>query len=149
MDVILKQDIHNLGYANEIVTVKDGFARNYLIPQGLAIVADKTSRKVHAENLKQKAYKETKARNEADAMAAKLEKINLTIGAKAASTGKIFGSVNAIQIAEALKEQFNYDVDRKRIKLDGESIKELGNYEAVVNLHKDVKATIKFEVVAE
>lgn len=149
MDVILKQDIHNLGYANDIVTVKDGYARNYLIPQGLAIVADKTSRKVHAENLKQKAYKENKVRNEAEAMAAKLEKVTLTIGAKAASTGKIFGSVNAIQIAEALKEQFDYEVDRKRIKLDGDSIKELGSYEAVVNLHKDVKATIRFEVVAE
>jgi len=149
MDVILKQDIQNLGYANDIVTVKDGYARNYLIPQGLAIVADKTTRKIHAENLKQKAYKENKVRNEAEAMAAKLEKVTLTIGAKAASTGKIFGSVNAIQIAEALKEQFDYEVDRKRIKLDGDSIKELGSYEAVVNLHKDVKATIRFEVVAE
>ena len=149
MDVILKQDIQNLGYANDIVTVKNGYARNYLIPQGLAIVADKTSRKVHAENLKQKAYKESKLRNEAEALATKLEKVSLTIGAKAATTGKIFGSVNAIQIADALKEQFNYEVDRKRIKLDGDSIKELGSYEAVVNLHKEVKATVKFEVVAE
>ncbi|HHN48174.1 MAG TPA: 50S ribosomal protein L9 [Bacteroidales bacterium] len=149
MDIILKQDIQNLGYANDIVTVKDGYARNYLVPKGLAIIADKTSRKVHAENMKQKAFKESKVRTEAEALAAKLEKVLLTIGAKAATTGKIFGSVNAIQIAEALKEQFNYEVDRKRIKLDGESIKELGQYEALVNLHKEIKATIKFEVVAE
>lgn len=149
MDIILKQDIQNLGYANDIVTVKDGYARNYLIPKGLAIIANKTSRKVHAENMKQTAYKESKVRNEAEALAAKLEKVSLTIGAKAATTGKIFGSVNAIQIADALKEQFDYDLDRKKIKLDGESIKELGNYEAIVNLHKDVKATIRFEVVAE
>jgi large subunit ribosomal protein L9 len=149
MDIILKQDIQNLGYANDIVTVKDGYARNYLVPKGLAIIADKTSRKVHAENMKQKSFKESKVRTEAEALAAKLEKVSLTIGAKAATTGKIFGSVNAIQIAEALKEQFDYEVDRKRIKLDGDSIKELGQYEALVNLHKEVKATIKFEVVAE
>ncbi len=149
MEVILKQDIHNLGYANDIVTVKDGYARNFLIPQGLAIVADATNRKVNAENQKQKSFKEIKIRSEAEAFASKLSKVTLTIGAKAASTGKIFGSVNAIQIAEALREQFNFDVDRKRIRLDGDSIKELGSYEAVVNLHKDVKATIKFEVVAE
>jgi large subunit ribosomal protein L9 len=149
MDIILKQDIQNLGYANDIVTVKDGYARNYLVPKGLAIIADKTSRKVHAENMKQKSFKESKVRTEAEALAAKLEKVSLTIGAKAATTGKIFGSVNAIQIAEALKEQFEYEVDRKRIKLDGDSIKELGQYEALVNLHKEVKATIKFEVVAE
>jgi large subunit ribosomal protein L9 len=149
MNVILKQDIHNLGYANDVVTVKDGYARNYLIPQGLAVVADKVNRKVHAENMKQKSFKEQKIRNESESLASKLDKVTLTIGAKAASTGKIFGSVNAIQIAEALKEQFNYEIDRKRIKLDGDSIKELGSYEAVVNLHKDVKATIRFEVVAE
>lgn len=149
MDVILKQDIQNLGYANDIVTVKDGYARNFLIPQGLAIIANSTNRKVNAENLKQKTHKESKARNEAEALAAKLDKVSLSIGAKAATTGKIFGSVNALQIAEALKEQFDYDVDRKRIKLDVESIKELGSYEAIINLHKEVKATVKFEVVAE
>lgn len=149
MDVILKQDIQNLGYANDIVSVKDGYARNFLIPQGMAIIANETNRKVNAENQKQKTHKETKARNEAEALAEKLDKVTLTIGAKAATTGKIFGSVNAIQIAEALKEQFNYELDRKRIKLDVDSIKELGNYEATINLHKDVKATIKFEVVAE
>ncbi|MGB4205380.1 MAG: 50S ribosomal protein L9 [Bacteroidales bacterium] len=149
MEVILKQDIHNLGFTNDIVTVKDGYARNYLIPMGLAIVADEKNKKINAENLKQKSFKEIKIRSEAEAFAAKLRDITLTIGAKAASTGKIFGSVNAIQIAEALREQFNFDVDRKRIKLDGDSIKELGNYEAEVILHKEVKATIKFEVVAE
>lgn len=149
MEVILKQDVHNLGYANDIVTVKDGYARNYLIPQGIAMVADKTNRKINAENQKQKSFKEIKVRSEAEAFAAKLGKVTLTIGAKAASTGKIFGSVNALQIAEALREQFNFDVDRKKIRLDGDSIKELGSYEATLGLHKDVKATIKFEVVAE
>lgn len=149
MNVILKQDVQNLGYANDIVTVKDGYARNYLVPQGLAIVADERSRKIHAEILKQRAFKEQKIRTEASSLLTKLEKVTLTIGAKAASTGKIYGSVNAIQIAEALKEQYNFDIDRKRIRLDGEAIKEIGSYEAIVNLHKDVKATIKFEVVAE
>jgi large subunit ribosomal protein L9 len=149
MDVILKEDVKNLGYTNDIVSVKDGYARNYLIPNGLAIIANKTSRKVHAENQKQKAFKEQRFSTEAEALVTKLEKVSLTIGAKAATTGKIFGSVNAIQIAEALKEQFDYEIDRKQIMLDGESIKELGSYEAIVKLHKDIKATIKFEVVAE
>lgn len=149
MEVILKQDILNVGYANDVVTVKNGYARNYLIPQGLAMVANATNRKVNAENQKQKSFKEIKIRSEAEAFASKLNKLTLTIGAKAATTGKIFGSVNTIQIAEALREQFNFEVDRKRIKLDGDSIKELGSYEAILSLHKDVKATIKFDVVAE
>jgi large subunit ribosomal protein L9 len=149
MDVILKQDVQNLGYADDIVTVKDGFARNFLVPQGLAIVADERSRKMHAETLKQRAFKEQKKRNEAESLLSRLEKVSLTIGAKAAATGKIYGSVNAIQIAEALKEQYDFEIDRKRIRIDGEAIKEIGSYEATVNLHKDVKAVIKFEVIAE
>lgn len=149
MEVILKKDIHNLGYANDIVSVKDGYAQNYLIPQGMAIVADKTNRKVHAEVMKQKAFKQEKARFEALSQAQKLENTNLRIGAKAAETGKIYGSVNAIQIAEALKEQYNIEIDRKKIFLDGESIKEIGSYEATINLHKDAKVIIKFEVFAE
>ena len=149
MQVILKQDIPNVGYKDDIVTVKNGYGRNYLIPQGLAILATGTNKKVVAENKKQKAYKENKVVNEAQTIAKALEIINLKIGAKAGTSGKIFGSVNAIQIAHALKEQFNFDIDRKNIEVDGESIKELGNYKAKIKLHKEVHVEIDFEVFAE
>lgn len=149
MDIILKQDVPNLGYANEIVTVKNGFGNNYLIPQGLGILATPTNRKILAENVKQKAFKEQKVKMLADATAKKMEGITVKIGAKASGTGKIFGSVNALQVAEALKEQFQIEVDRKRITVDGESIKELGTYQARINLHKEVKVQISIEVFAE
>ncbi|PKP49071.1 MAG: 50S ribosomal protein L9 [Bacteroidetes bacterium HGW-Bacteroidetes-11] len=149
MDVILKKDIPNLGYATEIVKVRDGYGRNYLIPQGFAILATEANRKMNAETLKQKAFKEDKVRNEAEALAKLLESVTVKIGAKVASTGKIFGSVNSLQIAEALKEQFNYDVDRKKIHLDGDSVKEVGEYKAKVMLHKGVSIMINFEVFAE
>ena len=149
MQVILKQDIDKLGYKDDIVTVKNGYGRNYLIPQGLAILATETNKKVIAENVKQKSYKEEKIRNEALTIAKALETITLKIGAKAGTSGKIFGSVNAIQIANALKEQFNFDFDRKVIEVDGESIKELGNYKAKIKLHKEVSVEIDFEVFAE
>ncbi|MDZ4203571.1 MAG: 50S ribosomal protein L9 [Bacteroidales bacterium] len=149
MDIILKKDIHKLGYTNDIITVKDGYAQNYLIPQGLAIVADKTNRKVHAEIMKQKAYKQEKAKFEALSLAQKLENVTLKIGAKAAESGKIYGSVNVIQIAEALKDQYKIEVDRKKIFIDGDSIKETGSYEATINLHRDAKVIIKFDVFAE
>ena len=149
MEVILKQDIQNLGYKDDIITVKNGYGRNYLIPKGLAILATDSNKKVVAENKKQKAYKEDKVRNEAAKIAKSLENITLKIGAKAGTSGKIFGSVNAIQISQALKEQFNYDIDRKHIEVDGESIKELGNYKAKIKLHKEVSVEIEFEVFAE
>jgi large subunit ribosomal protein L9 len=149
MQVILKQDIPNVGYKDDIITVKNGYGRNYLIPQGLAILATETNKKVVAENKKQKSYKEDKIRNEAQTIAKALETITLKIGAKAGTSGKIFGSVNAIQIAHALKEQFNFDFDRKHIEVDGDSIKELGNYKAKVKLHKEVIVEIDFEVFAE
>jgi len=149
MEVILKKDIPNLGYATEIVKVRDGYARNYLIPQGFAIMATESNRKVNAETLKQKAFKEEKVRKEAEALAKLLESVTVKIAAKAAATGKIFGSVNSLQIAEALKEQFNYDVDRKKIHLDGDSVKEVGEYKAKVMLHKGVSVMISFEVFAE
>ena len=149
MEVILKQDVANVGYKDDIVTVKNGFGRNYLIPQGLAILATETNRKIVAENKKQKSYKEEKIRNEAMTIAKTLETITLKIGAKAGTSGKIFGSVNAIQIAHALKEQFNFDFDRKQIEVDGDSIKELGSYKAKVKLHKEIAAEINFEVFAE
>jgi len=149
MEVILKQDIQNLGYKDDIITVKNGYGRNYLIPKGLAILATDSNKKVVAENKKQKAYKEDKVRNEAAKIAKSLENITLKIGAKAGTSGKIFGSVNAIQISQALKDQFNYDIDRKHIEVDGESIKELGTYKAKIKLHKEVSVEIEFEVFAE
>jgi large subunit ribosomal protein L9 len=149
MEVILKQDIPNLGYATEIIKVRDGYGRNFLIPKGLAILATEANKKMNAETLKQKAFKEDKVRNEAEALAKLLETVTVKIGAKVASTGKIFGSVNALQIAEALKDQFNYDVDRKKIHLDGDSVKEVGEYKAKVMLHKGVSIMINFEVFAE
>ena len=149
MEVILKQDIPNLGYKDDIITVKNGYGRNYLIPKGLAILASESNKKVVAENKKQKAYKEDKVRNEAAKVAKSLENITLKIGAKAGTSGKIFGSVNAIQISQALKDQFNFDIDRKHIEVDGESIKDLGNYKARIKLHKEVAVEIEFEVFAE
>ena len=147
MEVILKQDIENLGYENDVVKVKNGFARNYLIPKGMAMLATETNKKVLAEVQKQKSFKEEKLRTEAETTAKLLEKLELKIGAKAGTSGKIFGSVNAIQIAESLKEK-GHEIDRKKINVD-DSIKELGSYTATVKLYKDIKAEVKFEVVSE
>jgi large subunit ribosomal protein L9 len=149
MEVILTQDVPDLGYANDKVNVKPGYARNYLLPKSMAIVATGTNKKILAENLKQKAHKESKIRNESESMADRLKDITVKIGAKAAESGKIFGSVNAIQIAGALKDQFKIDIDRKKIHVDGEHIKELGSYKAKIHLHKDVQVEINFEVFAE
>ena len=149
MDIILKKDIASLGYANDIVSVKSGYARNYLIPQRFAIVANEANKKVLAENMKQKAFKEEKIRNEASDRAKLIEGLTLKIGAKAASSGKIFGSVNAIQLADAIKEQHNYDVDRKTIHIEGEAIKEVGTYKATAKFYKDITAEFTFEVIAE
>jgi large subunit ribosomal protein L9 len=149
MEIILKQDIQGLGYTNDIVKVKAGYARNYLIPKGMAIAATKVNRKILAENLKQKSFKEERIIKEAETLAKALEGITVKIGAKAAESGKIFGSVNNIQIADAIKEQFNYDIDRKKIVVDGEHIKELGTYTADIHLHKEVRAKINFEVFAD
>jgi large subunit ribosomal protein L9 len=149
MDIILKKDVTNLGYANDIVTVKSGYARNYLIPNGFAIVANERNKKVLEENLKQKAFKEEKIRTEASDRAKLLDGLELKIGAKAASSGKIFGSVNDIQLADAIKEQHNFDVDRKTIKINADAVKEVGTYNATITLYKDIKAEISFEVIAE
>ena len=149
MEVILKQDVPNLGYTNEKLNVKSGYARNFLIPQGLAIMATIQNKKILAENLKQKAHKEEKIKMSADELAKKLKGITVKIGAKAAESGKIFGSVNAIQVSQALKEQYDIDIDRKKIHVDHEHIKELGNYKAKVHLHKDVQVEISLEVFAE
>jgi large subunit ribosomal protein L9 len=150
MEIILKQDVVNLGYKDEIVKVKDGYANNYLIPQGYAIIATTSAKKVLAENLKQRSFKEEKIRKDAEAFVEQIKKIEgLRIGAKASESGKIFGSVNTIQIADAIKSQFNMEIDRKKITIKGDSIKELGKYSATVSVYKDVKAEINFEVFAE
>ena len=149
MEVILKQDVPNLGYVNDKVNVKPGYGRNYLIPQGIAILATETNKKILAENLKQKAFKADRVLNEAEELAKGLKDLTVRIGAKAAESGKIFGSVNAIQIAQALKDQFKFDIDRKKIHVDGEHIKELGTYKARIILHKEVQLDINFEVFAE
>ncbi len=149
MEIILKQDIPGLGYTNDLIVVKNGYARNYLIPQGMAIMATESNKKVRAEDLKQKAFKEEKIKKEAETLAKAIEGITVKIGAKAGTSGKIFGSVNALQLSEAIKAQFKFDIDRKKISLDGDSVKEVGAYKAKINLHKEVGVEIDFEVVAE
>lgn len=148
MDIILKQDIDKLGFKNDIVTVKNGYGLNYLIPQGYAVLATPSARKVNAENIKQQAHKATKMLEEAQGFAEKLNRLSLKIGAKASENGKIFGSVNTIQLADAIKAA-GHEVDRKRISIQGDAIKTLGEYEASVRLHKEVSATVKFEVIQE
>jgi len=147
MEIILKQDIHTLGYKNDIVTVKNGYGRNYLIPTGVAILATPSARKMHAENMRQSAHKQEKIKNEALELAKKLEAVTITLGAKTSTTGKIFGSVNNIQIAEALAAQ-GFEIDRKVIAIK-DAVKEIGKYTASVKLHKEVKVDIAFEVVSE
>lgn len=146
MEVILIEDVQNLGYKNDIVTVKDGYGRNYLIPQKKAVIASVSAKKQLAETLKQRAHKLEKIKLDAETLAKKLDGVSLTIATKVSSTGTIFGSVGPLQIAEELGK-LGYDVDRKIISVD--SVKEIGKYVATIKLHKEVKAEIPFEVVAE
>ena len=146
MEIILLTDIANLGHKDDIVDVKQGYGRNYLIPQGYAILATPSARKVVAENLRQRAHKEAKLKAEAEAIAAQLAEVKLTIGTKTSSTGKIFGSVNSIMISESLKEK-GFDIDRKKIML--KDVKEIGTYTALIKLHREVKVDVEFEVVSE
>jgi large subunit ribosomal protein L9 len=148
MEVILKKDVEHLGYANDVVKVRDGYARNYLLPRGLAVSATESEKKQLAETLKQRAHKEAKIKAEAERTAEALANKTLKIGAKAGENGKIFGSVNTIQIADAIRA-LGFDVDRKNIKLKGDAIKSLGTYEAEVAFHREVVRTIPFEVVEE
>ena len=148
MDIILKTDVAKLGHKDDIISVKPGYGRSYLIPNGIAVLATESARKELAENLKQRAHKLAKIKQDAEDLAAKMEGLTLTIGTKASSTGKIFGSVNSIQIAEALKEK-GFDIDRKIILVKEEAVKELGHYTAVVKLHREVSVNIEFDVVAE
>ncbi len=148
MKIILKEDIANLGYKDDVVEVKSGYGRNYLIPFGKAVIATESALKILAENQRQRAHKLAKIKADAEAVAAALGEIEqLTIGAKTSSTGTIFGSVNSIQISEAL-EKLGHNIDRKLIIIN-EPIKEVGKYSATIKLHKEVSVEIPFEVVAE
>jgi len=148
MEVILKQDIKGLGYKDDKVTVRNGYGRNFLLPKGMAVLATESVKKMHTEILKQRAFKEDKLRKEATANAEKLTGVSIKVGAKAGESGKIFGSVTNIQIADALQKA-GYNVERKNIELAEDNIKALGTYTAKVRLYKDVAATVSFEVVAE
>lgn len=149
MEIILKQDVPNLGDKDDMVTVRNGYATNYLIPQGFAIMATPSVKKMHAENLKQRAHKDAKLREEATALADKLEGIKVTLATKVSATGKIFGSVNNIQIAEALAAK-GFEIDRRNITIaEKDTVKEIGIYDATVKCHRDIKANIKVEVVGE
>lgn len=147
MKIILKENVANLGYKDDIVEVKDGYGRNYLIPQGKAIIASSAALKQLAEDQKQRAHKIAKLKADAEAAADALEGVRLVIGAKTSSTGTVFGSVNAIQIAEALAK-LGHEVDRKLISIK-EPVKEVGVYTATINFHKEVAKDIEFEVISE
>ena len=146
MELILKEDVINLGYKDDIVKVKDGYGRNYLIPRGMAVIATESAKKVLAENLRQRAHKLAKIKADAEALAAKFEGVSLTIATKVSATGAVYGSVGAIQIAEELAK-LGLEIDRKIIVVS--AVKEVGSYEATVKLHKEVTVKVPFTVVAE
>ncbi|HET8859124.1 50S ribosomal protein L9 [Marivirga sp.] len=147
MEVILTQDINGLGYKNDTVNVKPGYGRNYLIPQGFAIIANNSNAKKIAENIRQAAHKAEKLKNDAQAIADKIGDLTLNIKTKAGESGKIFGAVTTVQISDALKEK-GFDIDRKKIAISGD-IKQLGEYKATIDLHKEVKKEISLVVEAD
>jgi large subunit ribosomal protein L9 len=148
MEIILIEDVERLGSKDDIVNVKDGFARNFLIPKKKAIAATESAKKILAENIKQRAHKEAKLKEEAQKIADQLVNKKISIGAKTSTSGKIFGSVNTIQLAEAINKK-GFEIDRKQITIPEDSIKEVGTHKAIIKLHKEVKVEIEFEVVAE
>lgn len=148
MKIILKQDVQHLGYANDVVNVRDGYAANYLLPKGLAILATDSALKVLNETLKQRAFKEEKIKTQAQKLAESLKGMVIKVGAKAGENGKIFGSVTTVQLAEAIKK-LGHEIDRKAISIDEEAIKNIGTYTAKAKLHRDVMAEISFEVIPE
>ncbi len=149
MEIILREDIENLGFKDELVSVKPGYARNFLIPQGKALAATTSNRKVWEENMRQRSHKEAKVREVAEATAKALKDATITVGAKVGEAGKkIFGSVNTIQLADAINAK-GHHVDKKNIKILGSQIKEIGAYQAEIRLHREVSVTINFEVIAE
>lgn len=147
MEVILKQDVQGLGYKNDIVKVKPGYGRNYLIPQGLAVIASPSNKKMIEENIRQAAHKAAKIKQDAEHLAAKIGDLTVVIKTKAGETGKIFGSVTPLQVSEALKAQ-GFDIDRRKISFR-EQPRQIGTYTAILDLHKEVKHEIKVNVIAE
>lgn len=148
MEIILKEDVQNLGFKDDIIAVKNGYGRNFLIPQGLAVLATPSARKVHAENLRQRAHKEAQLVKEAQTVADRLSALQLKLPAKVGSGDKLFGSISNIDLAAALEKQ-NEAIDKKYIIVQGGSVKRLGAYTAKVRLHRDVIADLAFEVVPE
>jgi len=148
MEIILKQDVENLGFQNEIVNVKPGYARNYLIPKGMAVAATSSAKKMLEETMRQRAQKEAKIKEEALKTAEALKDAKIVIKTKAGENGRIFGSVTTIQLADAI-EKLGYNVNRKLMKIRGEAIKQVGTYEADIRLTKDVSVTVKFDVEKE
>ncbi len=149
MEIILKQDVPNLGDKDDVVQVRNGYATNYLIPKGMAVMATPSAKKVHEENMRQRAHKEAQIREEAQALAAKLEGSQVRITTKVSSTGKVFGSVNNIQVAEALAVQ-GIEVDRRNITFPGkDALKEVGMHQAVVKIYRDISATVEVEIAGE
>ena len=149
MEIILKQDVDNLGHKDDIVKVRNGYATNYRIPRGMAIMATASAVKMHQENMRQRAHKEAKVREDAQALAARLAACQIKIATKVSSNGKVFGSVNNIQVAEALAAQ-GIEVDRRNITFTGaEALKEVGVHEAVIKIYREISATIQVEVVGE
>ena len=147
MEVILKQDIAGLGYKNDIVKVKAGYGNNYLIPNGIALIATDSNKRLVQENIRQASHKAAKVKQDAEALAARVGDLTIEIGTKAGESGKIFGAVTALQIADALKAK-GFEIDRKKVVLK-ESPKQLGTYHATLDLHKEVKHEITVKVVAE
>lgn len=146
MEIILKKDVQGVGYKNDVVSVKAGFGRNYLIPQGLALVANDSNKKVAAENVKQAAHKAEKLKTEAEALSTKIGAATIQVSAKIGDSGKIFGAVTTLQLADALNDK-GIAVDRRQIAIQG-SVKEAGDFKAIVDLHKEVKVELSFAVVA-
>lgn len=145
MDVLLKKKVESLGDENEIVSVKNGYGRNYLIPNGIAILATESIKKMHAENQKQRAHKEVKIKEEAEKIAKSIKSATIKVAAKVGEKGKIFGSITNIQLADALKDA-GFDVDRKNINILEKNIKTIGKYNAEVKIHKEITISIEFEV---
>jgi len=148
MEVLLKKNVDNLGDKDEIVSVKDGYGRNFLIPQKMAVIATESVKKMHAETMRQRSHKLAKIKEEAQAVAAKLAEASIKVGAKVGENGKIFGSVTNVQLADALNSA-GFEVERRKIKLLGSAIKAAGSYEAEVKLHKEITVKVDFEVVGE
>lgn len=148
MELILKKDVDNLGFKDDVVTVKNGYGRNYLIPQGFAVLATPSAKKVLAENLRQRAFKEQKVVDDAKKIADALAKLDVKITAKAGTGDKLFGSVTHIDLAESIEKE-GHSIDRKFININGGSVKRTGKYNAVIRLHREVIVDFPFEVVAE